>query len=218
MAVLRPLKVVIENYPEGPGEEFDAVNHPEIRQRARGKIPFGRELYIEQDDFMESPAKKFFRLSPGNEVRLRYAYFITCREVVKNAARARSSSCAAPTIRRPAAATRRTAARSRRRSIGCRPTVSSRRKSVSTIRCSPSPTRSGGEGFTADLNPKSLEVLSDARSRAGAGGQATRPSPCSSSGRVISSAIRIRRPTARCSIAPSDCAIPSPRRSAEADL
>ncbi len=86
MAVLKPLKVVIENYPEGQVEELDAINHPDDPAAGRRKIKFGRELYIEQDDFMENPPKKFFRLSPGMEVRLRYAYFITCREVVKNAA------------------------------------------------------------------------------------------------------------------------------------
>ncbi len=86
MAVLRPLKVVIENYPQGQSEEVDAVNHPEDESAGRRRIRFGRELFIERDDFMENPPKKFFRLSPGTEVRLRYAYFITCREVVKNAA------------------------------------------------------------------------------------------------------------------------------------
>jgi glutaminyl-tRNA synthetase len=85
MAVLRPLKVVIENYPEGESEELEAINHPEDPTAGTRLIPFGRELYIEQDDFMENPPKKFFRLSPGVEVRLRYAYFITCREVKKNA-------------------------------------------------------------------------------------------------------------------------------------
>src|SRR5882757_6042807 len=84
MAVLRPLKVVIENYPEGQTEELDAVNHPDDPAAGSRKIRFGRELYIERDDFMEQPAKKFFRLGPGKEVRLRYAYFVTCREVVKN--------------------------------------------------------------------------------------------------------------------------------------
>ena len=86
MAVLRPLKVVIENYPEGEGEEVEAVNHPENFDAGTRRIRFGRKLFIERDDFMENPLKKFFRLSPGAEVRLRYAYFITCREVVKNAA------------------------------------------------------------------------------------------------------------------------------------
>jgi glutaminyl-tRNA synthetase len=86
MAVLKPLKVVIENYPEGQSEELDAVNNPEDPAAGSRKVPFGRELYIEQDDFMENPPKKFFRLSPGMEVRLRYAYFITCREAIKDAA------------------------------------------------------------------------------------------------------------------------------------
>jgi glutaminyl-tRNA synthetase len=86
MAVLRPLKVTIENYPDGPGEELDAINSPEDPAAGVRRIRFGRELYVERDDFMEVPPKKFFRLSPGREVRLRYAYFITCREVVKNAA------------------------------------------------------------------------------------------------------------------------------------
>jgi len=85
MAVLRPLKVVIENYPEGVIEELDAVNNPEAPDAGTRKIRFGRELYVEQDDFMENPPKKFFRLAPGKEVRLRYAYFVTCREVIKDA-------------------------------------------------------------------------------------------------------------------------------------
>jgi len=86
MAVLRPLKVVIENYPAGAVEVLEAVNNPEDPAAGSRRIQFSRELYVEQDDFMEHPPKKFFRLSPGKEVRLRYAYFITCREAVKNAA------------------------------------------------------------------------------------------------------------------------------------
>ncbi len=86
MAVLRPLKVVIENYPEGQTEELEAVNHPDDPAAGRRLVRFGREIYVEADDFMENPPKKFFRLAPGREVRLRYAYFITCREVIKNAA------------------------------------------------------------------------------------------------------------------------------------
>ncbi len=86
MAVLRPLKVVIENYPAGQTEELEAVNHPDVPEAGVRKIRFGRELFVEQEDFMENAPKKFYRLSPGKEVRLRYAYFITCREVVKNAA------------------------------------------------------------------------------------------------------------------------------------
>ena len=84
MAVLRPLKVVIDNYPEGQVEELELVNNPEDAGAGTRKVPFSRELYIEQDDFREEPPKKFFRLSPGQEVRLRGGYFITCKSVVKN--------------------------------------------------------------------------------------------------------------------------------------
>ena len=84
MGVLKPLKVIIENYPEGKMEEFDFLINPEKLELGTRKVPFSRELYIEQDDFLEEAPKKFFRLSPGKEVRLRYAYFITCQEVVKD--------------------------------------------------------------------------------------------------------------------------------------
>jgi len=84
MAVLRPLKVVIDNYPENQVEEMDAVNNPEDAAAGTRKVPFSRELYIEQDDFREDPPKQYFRLSPGREVRLRYGYFITATSVVKN--------------------------------------------------------------------------------------------------------------------------------------
>jgi glutaminyl-tRNA synthetase len=86
MAVLHPLKLVIENYPEGSTETLEAINNPEDPSAGTRPITFGRELYIERDDFLENPPKKFFRLSPGREVRLRYGYFVTCREAVKNAA------------------------------------------------------------------------------------------------------------------------------------
>jgi glutaminyl-tRNA synthetase len=86
MAVLRPLKVVIENYPDGSGEELEAINNPEDAGAGTRTVHFGREIFIERDDFMEDPPKKFFRLSPGVEVRLRYAYFVKCHEVVKDAA------------------------------------------------------------------------------------------------------------------------------------
>ncbi len=84
MAVLRPLKVVIDNYPEGQVEQMDAVNNPEDPAAGSRKVPFSKVLYIEQDDFREDPPKKYYRLSPGQEVRLRYGYFVTCKSVVKN--------------------------------------------------------------------------------------------------------------------------------------
>jgi glutaminyl-tRNA synthetase len=84
MGVLRPLRVVLTNWPEGKVEELDAVNNPEDPSAGTRKVPFSRELWIERDDFREDPPKKFFRLAPGREVRLRWAYLITCREVVKD--------------------------------------------------------------------------------------------------------------------------------------
>jgi glutaminyl-tRNA synthetase len=86
MAVLRPLRVVLENWPEGVIETLDAVNNPEDPSAGTRRVIFGREIFIECDDFMENPPRRFFRLAPGREVRLRYAYFVTCREVVKDAA------------------------------------------------------------------------------------------------------------------------------------
>ncbi len=85
MAVLKPLKIVIENYPEGQSEELEAINNPEDPTAGSRMVRFSREIYVEREDFMESPPKKFYRLSPGKEVRLRYAYFVTCKEVVKDA-------------------------------------------------------------------------------------------------------------------------------------
>lgn len=84
MGVLNPLKVVITNYPEGQVEEMDAINNPENPEAGKRKVPFTREIYIEREDFMEEPPRKFFRLGPGREVRLRYAYFVTCTDVVKD--------------------------------------------------------------------------------------------------------------------------------------
>jgi glutaminyl-tRNA synthetase len=86
MAVLRPLRVVLENYPAGQTEMLEAVNNPEDPAAGTRQVTFGRVLYIEQDDFMEDPPPKFYRLAPGREVRLRYGYFIRCTDVVKDAA------------------------------------------------------------------------------------------------------------------------------------
>jgi glutaminyl-tRNA synthetase len=162
MAVLRPLKVVIKNYPEGQSEELDAVNHPDNPDAASRKIKFGRELYIERDDFMEVPPKKFFRLSPGMEVRLRYAYFITCREAVKNAA---GEIIELRCTYDPA--TRGGNAPDGRKVKATIHWVSAEHSRPAEVRIyNPlftKPYPSGGEGFTDDLNPQSLEVLNDAR-------------------------------------------------------
>ena len=162
LAVLRPLKVVIENYPEGQSEELEAVNHPDDPAAGTRKVPFGRELYIEQDDFMENPPKKFFRLSPGTEVRLRYAYFITCREAVKNAeGEVTELRCSYDP------ATKGGNAPDGRKVKATLHWVSAAHAKTAEVRLydplftKPDPT--GGENFTADLNPNSLEVLSDAK-------------------------------------------------------
>jgi glutaminyl-tRNA synthetase len=161
MAVLRPLKVVIENYPEGQVEELEAVNHPDDPAAGTRRVAFGRELYIERDDFMENPPKKFFRLSPGTEVRLRYAYFIKCREVLKNAAgEVVELRC---TYDR---ATKGGNAPDGRKVKATMHWLSATRSHEAEIRiynplfAKPSP---DAANFAADLNPQSLEVLKDAR-------------------------------------------------------
>ena len=161
MAVLRPLKVVIENYPEGQSEELEAINHPDDPTAGTRKIAFGRELYIEQDDFMENPPKKFFRLSPGTEVRLRYAYFIRCREAIKNDAGAivelrctydpATKGGNAPDGRKVKA------------TMHWLPAAQSQAAEIriyNQLFANPSP---NAADFTADLNPQSLEILKDAR-------------------------------------------------------
>jgi glutaminyl-tRNA synthetase len=158
MAVLKPLKVVIENYPEAQVEELDAANHPDDAAAGTRKIKFSRELFIEQDDFMESPPKKFFRLAPGTEVRLRYAYFITCREVKKNAAgEVVELRCTYDP------ATKGGTAPDGRKVKGTIHWLSAAHSMPAEVRLyNPlftKPDPSGGENFTADLDPNSLEVL-----------------------------------------------------------
>jgi len=162
MAVLRPLKVVIENYPEGQSEELDAVNHPDNPDAGSRKIKFGRELYIERDDFMEVPPKKFFRLSPGMEVRLRYAYFITCREAVKNAAgEVIELRCSYDPATRGGNAPDGRKVKATIHWVSAEHSKPAEVRIYNPLFTRPDPT--GGEGFTADLNPQSREVLSDAR-------------------------------------------------------
>ena len=120
MAVLHPLRVVIDNYPEGQVEEFDCPYHPQNPGMGSRKVPFSRVLYIEQEDFMENPPKKFYRLAPGKEVRLRYGYFIKCVSVVKDPKQAKWSNCTAPMTRRHEAGLLPMGGRSMQRSIGSR--------------------------------------------------------------------------------------------------
>jgi glutaminyl-tRNA synthetase len=161
MAVLRPLKVVIENY-DGPGEELDAVNHPDNADAGSRKIKFGRELYIERDDFMENPPKKFFRLSPGAEVRLRYAYFITCREAVKNAAgEVVELRCTYDPATRGGNAPDGRKVKATIHWVAAAHAKPAEVRIYNPLFNRPDP--NGGEGFTKDLNSNSLEVLADTR-------------------------------------------------------
>ncbi|MBN2130483.1 MAG: glutamine--tRNA ligase/YqeY domain fusion protein [Sedimentisphaerales bacterium] len=163
MAVLRPLKVVIDNYPEGQSEQLDAINNPEDPSAGTRKVPFSRELYIEQDDFMEEPPKKFFRLAPGREVRLRYAYFVTCTDVVKDA---EGNVVELHCTYDPA--TRGGDAPDGRRVKATLHWVSAAHALKAEVRLydnlftkeNPDETEEG-QDFTANLNPDSLEVLAD---------------------------------------------------------
>jgi glutaminyl-tRNA synthetase len=161
MAVLRPLKVVIDNYPQGQSEEVEALNHPDDPAAGTRRLRFSRELYIERDDFMEDPPKKFFRLSPGAEVRLRYAYFITCREVKKNEAGEIVELCCsydpatkggnAPDGRKVKATLHWVSAEDSH-------TAEVRMYNLLFMRPDPN-----AGNFAAELNPNSLEVIADAR-------------------------------------------------------
>jgi glutaminyl-tRNA synthetase len=162
MAVLKPLKVVIENYPEGQSEELEAVNHPDDPSAGTRKIKFGRELYIEQDDFMENPPKKFFRLSPGAEVRFRYAYFITCKQVVKDAAgNVTELRCSYDPTTKGGNAPDGRKVKATIHWVSAKDAVSAEVRVYNPLFANPAPR--GGEDFVADLNPNSLEVLTEAK-------------------------------------------------------
>jgi glutaminyl-tRNA synthetase len=161
MAVLRPLKVVITNYPEGQVEELEAINHPDDPAAGTRRIPFSRELYIEQDDFMENPPKKFFRLSPGNEVRLRYAYFIKCTDVVKNAAgEVTELHCTYDPATKGGNAPDGRKVKATMHWLSAAQSVPAEIRIYNQLFQNPAPDASN---FVADLNPQSLEILGDAR-------------------------------------------------------
>jgi glutaminyl-tRNA synthetase len=166
MAVLRPLKVVIDNYPEGQVEEMEAINNPEDPAAGTRTVPFSKVLYIEQDDFREDPPKQFFRLSPGREVRLRYGYFITCTGVVKNA----SGEIAEVHCTYDPATRGGNAPPDGRKVKATIHWVSGSQASSGEVRLydnlflkeDPGQVEEG-QDFTANLNPKSLEVLTDCK-------------------------------------------------------
>src|SRR6202042_727053 len=161
MAVLRPLKVVLENYSEGQGEEVEAVNHPEDASAGTRRVRFGRELFIERDDFMENPPKKFFRLSPRTEVRLRYAYFITCREVMKNAAgEVIELRCTYDPATKGGNAPDGRKVKATMHWVSALDSIAAEVRLYNPLFTRPD-TNAGD--FSADINPNSLEIIADAR-------------------------------------------------------
>jgi glutaminyl-tRNA synthetase len=162
MAVLHPLKVVIENYPEGQVEWMDAVNNPEDPAAGSRKVPFGRVLYVEQEDFMENPPKKFFRLSPGKEVRLRYAYFVTCREAIKDAAgNVVELRCTYDPATRGGDAPDGRKVKATLHWVAAEQAVEAEVRLYESLFTKENPDDvPEGQDFTATINPKSLEVLS----------------------------------------------------------
>jgi len=162
MAVLRPIKVVITNYPEGQVEEFEAQNNPENPEAGTRKVPFSRDLYIEREDFMEDPPKKFYRLSPGREVRLRAAYFITCQEVVKNAqGEIVELRCTYDPATRGGSSPDGRSPKATMHWVSAAQSIPAEIRLYDHLFTRPDP---GAEGdLLDDLNPKSEEILSDAR-------------------------------------------------------
>jgi glutaminyl-tRNA synthetase len=166
MAVLRPLKVVIDNYPENQTEEMDAVNNPEDPSAGSRKVPFSRVLYIEQEDFREDPPKQYYRLSLGREVRLRYGYFVTCTGVIKNdKGEVIEVHCTYDPATRGG-----NAPPDGRKVKSTIHWVSAAHAAEAEVRIydnlfikeDPNQTKDG-EDFTANLNPNSLEVLTDCK-------------------------------------------------------
>ena len=163
MAVLHPLKVVIDNYPEGQGEELDAVNNPEDPSAGTRKIPFSREVYIERDDFMEDPPKKFFRLAPGREVRLRYAYIIKCERVVKDETSGEivELHCTYDPDTRSGGAAEMRKVKATIHWVSAAQAIPAEVRLYDHLFTTPDP--GAAEDFTTVLNPHSLEVLTSCR-------------------------------------------------------
>jgi len=162
MAVLRPLKVVIDNYPEGKVEEVELLNNPEDPAAGTRRVPFRREIYVERDDFMEDPPKKFFRLAPGREVRLRGAYYVTCREVVKNSTgEVVELRCTYDPATRGGGSPDGRKVQGTLHWVTEADSVAAEIRVYNTLFTRPDP--GAGGDFFADLNPASLEVLGGCR-------------------------------------------------------
>jgi len=165
MGVLRPLKVVLVNYPEGQVEELEAVNNPEDVSQGTRKVPFARELYLEAEDFMENPPKKFFRLAPGREVRLRYAYFIKCQEVVKDPVTGEvvELRCTYDPATRGGYAPDGRRVKATLHWVSAAHAVPAEVRLYERLFTKPVPGEDHDGDFKADLNPASLEVLTSCR-------------------------------------------------------
>jgi glutaminyl-tRNA synthetase len=165
MAVLRPLRLVIDNYPEGQVEQMDAVNNPEDESMGSRTVPFSRVLYIEQDDFREDPPKQYFRLAPGREVRLRYGYFVTCRSVVKDAAgQVTEIHCTYDPATRGGNAPDGRKVKSTIHWVSAEHALDAEVRLYETLFTREDPNQvEEGQDFTANLNPQSLEVLTDSK-------------------------------------------------------
>jgi glutaminyl-tRNA synthetase len=166
MAVLRPLRVVIDNYPEGQVEEMEAVNNPEDASAGTRRVPFSRVLYIEQDDFREDPPKQYFRLSPGREVRLRYGYFITCTGVVKDPKTGEITEvhCTYDPATRGGNAPDGRRVKSTIHWVSAEHAIDAEVRLYDNLFVSENPDDvPEGQDFTANLNPKSLEVATGAK-------------------------------------------------------
>jgi glutaminyl-tRNA synthetase len=165
MAVLRPLRLIIDNYPEGRVEELDALNNPEEPSAGTRKVPFSRELYIEEDDFMETPPKKFYRLSPGREVRLRYAYFVKCVGVVKDqSGKVTEVHCTYDPQTRGGDAPDGRKVRATLHWVSAPHSIAAEVRLYDHLLSKADPSDEGeGQDFKAFLNPLSLEVLKGCR-------------------------------------------------------
>lgn len=163
MAVLNPLKVVITNYPESESEELEAINNPEDESAGKRKVPFSRELFIERDDFREDPPKKFFRLAPGREVRLRYAYFLKCEDVVKDdSGEIIELRCSYDPKTKGGSAPDGRKVRGTIHWVSAQHAVSPEIRLYDRLFLSPEP-GSGSDDFKADINPDSLEILTNCK-------------------------------------------------------
>jgi glutaminyl-tRNA synthetase len=165
MAVLNPLKVVIDNYPEGQVEQMDAVNNPEDPNAGSRKVPFSKRLYIEQDDFREVPPPKYFRLSPGKEVRLRYGYFITAKSVVKNAqGEVVEVHCTYDPATRGGNAPDGRKVKSTIHWVSAEHAADAEVRIYDKLFTKENPTElEEGQNFTDNLNPNSLEIIANAK-------------------------------------------------------